>query len=126
MKRIAYAEDHEGMRYFYVSEFRDVLDRHDITAEIDSVDNGRDLVDLVLKRKYDLVFTDFSMPGLSGLDAIAEIRKEDTRIPIYVLSLGARSVKEKVMDAGATGYIEKTDIMVRKKIEKAILEHLSD
>ena len=126
MKRIAYAEDDPGTRELFVGEFRDALSKYSIDAEIDDVDDGRKLVDLVLKGKYDLVFTDFMMPELSGLKAIVEIRKKNPTVPIYVLCRGDKYTEEDALDAGADGHINNIKADAFDEIESAIVKHLRD
>jgi two-component system response regulator NreC len=49
--------------------------------------NGQDTLELVRKLKPDLVLLDISMPGLSGLDIIARIRKINPYTKVLILSM---------------------------------------
>lgn len=78
--RIVVADDEPEIRDY----FRRILPRfgHDVVG---IAENGRELVALCQREQPDLVITDIMMPQLSGLEAIAEIRK--TRpIPVIVVS----------------------------------------
>ncbi len=60
--------------------------------EIEEVTNGRDAVDAVMHKNFDVIFMDMQMPVLDGGAATAEIRKLDgtkARIPIIALTADA-------------------------------------
>ena len=40
--------------------------------------NGADAIDLVDEENFDIVFLDENMPGLTGLDTLAEIKQKQT------------------------------------------------
>ena len=42
--------------------------------DIETVSNGRDALDRVASRRYDLIILDENMPGLSGLETLAQIK----------------------------------------------------
>ncbi|MCE5277567.1 MAG: response regulator [Planctomycetaceae bacterium] len=82
------------------------------------VTNGRDAVDLLMKKKFDLVLMDCQMPEMDGLDATRIIRDKErigmvmarhaARIPIIALTANAVSgERQKCLDAGMDGYIAK-------------------
>jgi len=54
--------------------------------EILTAGNGREGIQAVKDHAPDLVFMDIRMPIMSGLDALAEIRKFDTDTPVVVLT----------------------------------------
>ncbi len=72
---------------------------------IDSVGDGRSLVNRVATGHYDLVLTDNQMPQLRGLEAIRAIREFNGTIPIYLLTGDA--VQRKAQEVGATGFLLK-------------------
>jgi signal transduction histidine kinase len=56
----------------------------------------------------DLVITDYSMPGRSGIDLLSDIRKKDSNVPIMMMTAYAR--KDTLIDAlrnRCDGFIEK-------------------
>lgn len=82
----------------------------DPTMELDSYVNPEKALEVALKSPPDLVLTDLSMPGISGLEVIEQLRKQYALddLPIVVLSaLGDEEVILKCFAAGATDYLMK-------------------
>lgn len=48
--------------------------------------DGQELMDLIKKEKPDIVITDISMPELSGLDLIENVRKEGAACRFIIIS----------------------------------------
>lgn len=70
--------------------------------------NAREAVAEIERLRPDVVLTDISMPGLSGLDAIPMIRKVAPRTRILMLSQqNAESFVEQALQLGAEGYLSK-------------------
>ena len=79
--------------------------------QIDAVDNGREALEAVSSRPYDLVLMDVSMPEMDGLDATRAIRAlsgDVRRIPIIAMTAHAmESDREKCLAAGMNDYVTK-------------------
>lgn len=54
--------------------------------EVKAVSNGQDALDLFQEEKFDVVFLDESMPGLSGLETLQEIKKLKNSVPIVLIT----------------------------------------
>ena len=80
--KILIAEDDEDILAFYVS----ILEKqnHEITTAI----SGRKAFDLTQEQKFDLIISDFRMPGMSGVELISRIkaRKLNQDTPFVILS----------------------------------------
>ncbi len=80
-------------------------------AAIDTAENGREVVSLVSKQKYDIILLDVHMPVMDGIEATKIIRKSESaekRTPIVALT--ADTVPEhrsQVMKSGVDGYLLK-------------------
>jgi len=78
--------------------------------EVIAVGNGDTALQLLEEKNVDLLVSDISMPGKSGLELCREIRSdiEISHLPIIIVSARA-SVESKIqaMEAGADLYIEK-------------------
>lgn len=70
--------------------------------------NGNEAIDLFLNNKFDLILMDIKMPELDGLEAVKEIRKTDTNIPIIAQTAFAMENDEiQSIEAGCSNYISK-------------------
>jgi CheY-like chemotaxis protein len=75
--------------------------------------NGVEAIDLVKKRRFDVVFMDVHMPGMDGYQAIRSIRDWETqtgnaRTPIVVLSSDDLDTQTRsAAHAGCSGYLRK-------------------
>lgn len=75
--------------------------------------------------RYDVVLMDVRLPGMSGLDAIDEIRKLDHRTPVIVMTAhGTRDTAIEAVRRGAYDYcrkpfrIDEIEIVMRRALEK--------
>jgi putative two-component system response regulator len=72
--------------------------------------NGRDALEIVNRERPDLVLLDVLMPGISGLDVCAEVKRNvDTRLtPVVLISGGQeRQMRLAGLDAGADDFLNK-------------------
>ena len=53
---------------------------------VQAVTNGRDALDKVREEVFDVVFLDESMPGLTGLETLSEIKKMKSNIPVVLIT----------------------------------------
>jgi DNA-binding NarL/FixJ family response regulator len=71
--------------------------------------NGRELTEMALQHKPNLVVTDLSMPMLNGLDAIAALSKAGLRSKFIIVTMHADvSVAVEVFRSGASALVMKT------------------
>jgi two-component system, OmpR family, response regulator PhoP len=75
---------------------------------IESADNGEDGLFLAKEYPIDLAVVDIGLPGISGLELIAELREEGSQIPVIVLT-ARDSWQDKVegLSTGADDYMAK-------------------
>ena len=102
--RIAILDDHpmtrDGIRRWIAGE-----PDMEICWEADSAEAA---FTAALKCKPDLLVSDISLPGKSGLEFIKDVRAVLPSVPVIVLSMHAESVyAERALRAGARGYIMK-------------------
>ncbi len=77
-------------------------------AEIEEVGDAEDLVKLALKNDYDVVISDLSMPGRTGLDALIQVKQTKPNLPFLILSIHPEDQYAiRVLKAGASGYLSK-------------------
>src|SRR3989338_11309858 len=120
VKQVIIADDDDSLRRMY----SDMIEAAVPDATIVCVDNGRDLVAKVREGGYQLVFTDYDMrdDGMTGLRAIIKIRQFDFQTPIFMAS--GSEVEIEALEAGATGYIDKGDRNMWKRVRELALEYL--
>lgn len=104
MARILVADDDVDIRELV--EFKLSTLGHDVVA----VPDGGAALDACRAERPDLAVLDVMMPGVSGLDAIREIRADPTLADLPVILLTARAQESDVetgFDSGADDYITK-------------------
>lgn len=105
MIRILIADDHPIVR----AGLKQILaEASDIEVAAEAGD-GHELLKLIRKGGIDVALLDISMPGLTGLDALKQIKVENPNLPILVLSMHAEDQYGiRVLKAGAAGYLMKS------------------
>jgi len=77
---------------------------------IEEAENGQDALEKLKAKKFDLIFLDWNMPVMQGIDVLRELRKMPAYKDTPVIMLTAEAEKEKVITAiqeGVTNYIVK-------------------
>ena len=109
--RILLADDHrivaEGLKRVLAPEF-------DL---VDVVEDGERLLEAARRLRPDVIVTDISMPGMSGLDALARLKAEDESVKVVLLTMHHNvAYAREALQAGALGYVLK-----RSAVEELIL-----
>lgn len=70
--------------------------------------DGQQALDLTAEHRPDVVLTDIEMPGLTGLELAAELRRRGPRPRVIILTTFARpGYLRRALEAGAAGYLLK-------------------
>ncbi len=63
--------------------------------EVTTCNNGQDALDLFDEFNFDVVFLDENMPGLSGLETLAEMKEKKSAVPVIMIT---KSEEEYIME----------------------------
>lgn len=89
MTKILWADDEIDLLRPYII----YLEQRDY--EVIPATNGEDAVDLALSERPDIVFLDENMPGISGLEALQQIKEQQPTLPVVMIT---KSEEEKIME----------------------------
>lgn len=135
MLRILIADDHtvvrKGLKQILLEEFPN--------AVIEEVPDAEELIKKVMSDKWDVVVSDLSMPGRSGLDALQQIKLSHPELPVLILSIHPEEQYAlRALKSGASGYLSKDTapdelvkavkkvLLGKKYISQSIAEKLAD
>jgi DNA-binding NtrC family response regulator len=78
------------------------------THKATTTNNPLEIPKLIQEGAFDLLITDLKMPGMDGIELIAEVRKIDKAIPILIITAyGSVESAEDAIHKGAYDYITK-------------------
>src|SRR5579862_3536740 len=104
MKHILIADDHSVVR----RGLKQILLEAFPFAEIVEVADAEEMFKKILKHKWDVVISDISMPGRSGLEVLQQIKQDQPKLPVLILSVHSEDQYAlRVLKAGASGYLNK-------------------
>ncbi|HCL06915.1 MAG TPA: DNA-binding response regulator [Chitinophagaceae bacterium] len=135
MLRILIVDDHavirKGLKQILLEAFPDVLIGEAIDAE--------DVLTKTIADEWDIIISDLSMPGRSGLDVVQDIKQRHPKTPVLILSIHPEEQYAiRALKSGAAGYMSKdvaTDELViaikkvlsgKKYISPAIADKLAE
>jgi two-component system, chemotaxis family, chemotaxis protein CheY len=115
--RVLLADDSGTMRTI----IRRSLESLGVTGAVEAADGLQAIELFKAGNGFDLVLTDWNMPGKSGLEVVREIRAFDSRVPIVMVTTEAE--KSRVLEAiqaGVSDYLIKpfTTELLRTKLEQ--------
>ncbi len=100
--KVLIVEDETRLRENLVSSFKEA------GYAVESSENGEDGLFLAEEYPVDIAIVDIGLPGMSGLELIAELRKKESQLPIIILT-ARDSWQDKVegLSTGADDYMAK-------------------
>ena len=104
MIRILIADDHtvvrKGLKQILAEEFQD--------AHIREVNDGIELLNAARAEPWDIVISDITMPGRSGLEALHQLKTDFPKMPVLILSMHPENEYAlRALRSGAAGYLTK-------------------
>lgn len=110
--RILIVDDEEDL----VATMAERMALRDVQAE--AVTSGLDALQCMNEQEFDALVLDVKMPGIDGLQLMAEIRRKHPDLPIVMLTgHGSASDAERAIRQGAFDYLMKPvdiDILIEK------------
>jgi CheY-like chemotaxis protein len=61
--------------------------------QTDGVLNASEALDHLERCRYDLVLTDFRMPGMTGIELVERVRTRDTGLPVIMLTASSADLE---------------------------------
>lgn len=104
MTRILLVDDHpivrQGIKHVLAAAFHPALVGEAATAEEGMIE--------IRNAEWDVMVLDLTLPGMSGLDLLKDLRRERPTLPVLVLSMHPPDqFARRAMNAGASGYLAK-------------------
>ena len=104
MIRILVADDHPVVR----QGLKQIVAGTTDIFVVDEAATGQEVLDKVRQNYFDVVLLDITMPGISGLDVLKQLRSERPELAILILSMHPEEqYAARVLRAGASGYLAK-------------------
>lgn len=102
--KILITDDHavirRGLKQILLEEFPSV--------SIEEATDAESAIKKSLSETYDVIISDLSMPGRSGLDLLSHIRQHSSKTPVLILSMHPEEQYAiRALKAGAAGYLSK-------------------
>lgn len=103
--KILVADDSRVMRQIVIRTLRQAgYGGHEVVE----AENGRQAVEMVATERPDLVLSDWNMPEMSGIDALAALRGSGSQVPFgFVTSEGTDDMRARAAATGAQFLIAK-------------------
>lgn len=103
-QQILLVDDHEALSIALSAWINNLYPQ----VGVKSVSDGETAVSICRQEFFNLILMDIGLPGMNGLEAIAEIKKINSAIPIIAMTIQEGSIIEgNAYACGADGYISK-------------------
>jgi two-component system, OmpR family, alkaline phosphatase synthesis response regulator PhoP len=88
--------------------------------EVICADDGEAALHCAREHKPDLILLDLLLPRMNGLEVLTRLKHERStaNIPVVVLSGLSERNRQKLIDAGAEDYVEKSAILTDKNVNR--------
>ena len=102
--RLLVVDDHEIVR----AGLRQLLSDYEGFTVAGEAGSGADAVSMVREAEWDVVLLDITMPDMSGIDTLREIKHWKPRLPVLILTgHPEENFAINLLRAGASGYLNK-------------------
>ena len=102
MEKILIVDNDEGLSHFLMRLF--VRQEYEVHTRAD----GESALRLLAESSFDLILLDYMMPGLNGLETLAEIQRAQVKTPVIIMTAhGTTETAIEAMKLGAYDYLLK-------------------
>lgn len=102
--RVLIVDDSSTMR----SIVRKILSASRFTLNVQEVSEGEKALEQLNSGRYDLVFLDYNMPGLNGIETLTQIKRSVPNVSVVIMtSAVSDSVIARAQAAGALAFLKK-------------------
>ncbi len=86
---------------------------------VDEAENGKAAYDKILRDSFDLVITDIEMPGMKGIDLLAEIKKINIQTTVVIITAyGSLDTAISALRNGASEKINRLLLLIAVQYRK--------
>ncbi len=104
MIKILIADDHAIVR----KGLKQILADAPVTVLTDEASSGQEALRKVRENNYNMVLLDISMPDMSGVDVLKQLKSEKPKLPVLILTMHPEDqYAVRILRAGASGYLTK-------------------
>ncbi len=103
--KILLVDDERGL----LEQAKIFLERENESFQVETVASAEEALDIFEEEEYDVIVSDYQMPGIDGIDFLKELREElETDIPFIMFTgKGREEVAIEALNLGADRYIQK-------------------
>ncbi|MCW3124938.1 MAG: response regulator with a DNA-binding domain [Bacteroidetes bacterium] len=117
---IIIVDDHTVVR----KGLKQILADEMMNVQTSEAGSAEELLQKIRNQKFDLVITDISMPGRSGIDLIKQLHIDYPDLPVLILSMHSETQYAlRAITAGASGYLTKE--MASHELVRAVRQILN-
>ena len=91
---------------------------------VSTASSGEECLEKIRDTSFNVVLLDHMMPGMDGIETVAEIRKDYPDLPVYALTANSSAGEEFYKSKGFNGYLSKP--IDTETLENTIMQHLPE
>lgn len=122
-QKILVVDDHEQMRKY----LKKILHNYDITE----AENGKEALEILKNKSFDLILTDYMMPVMDGETLVKSLKQQQNKTPILMLTARTdQQGKLSMLRLGIDGYLHKPfleeELLINIKNAIALYKNIVD
>ncbi|MFW9995924.1 MAG: response regulator [Candidatus Odinarchaeota archaeon] len=92
----------------FLEMVRRFLEKIDSKLSVSIISSPEQALKLLEEKKFDLIISDFDMPGLNGLDFLKKLRRDGHNVPFLMLTgKGTEEIQLQARISGVAKYMKK-------------------